>query len=105
MAPGRTLKWKATARPGTSLLASLPGAGEVKHAHRSARSTSSLAEWLEGLLKLAGQSPGGIPLVGRDDELDVVTPAPALDVDVADMDPAAVSDRLVLEHHRALVAG
>ena len=41
MAPGRTLKWKATARPGTSLLASLPGAGEVKHAHRSAPAAAS----------------------------------------------------------------
>jgi hypothetical protein len=30
------------------------------------------AEWLEGLLELAGQVVGGIPLVGWDDEFDVV---------------------------------
>jgi hypothetical protein len=31
---------KATARPGTSLLVSLPGAGEVKHARRAGRSAA-----------------------------------------------------------------
>src|SRR5215217_8569525 len=66
---------------------------------------AGLAEWLEGLFELAGQGLGGVPAVGRSDELDVVAPGPALEVDVADVDPAAVADRLVLEHHRALVAG
>src|SRR5215218_1912157 len=72
---------------------------------RSAGGTGRLPEWLEGLLELAGQGPGGVPVAGRGDELDVVAPGPALEIDVADMDPAAVADRLVLEHHRALVAG
>jgi hypothetical protein len=47
------------------------------------------AERLERRLELAGQFPGGVPLVGRGDELDVVAPGPALEVDVADVDPAA----------------
>jgi hypothetical protein len=67
--------------------------------------TAPSAERLEGLLEPAGQVPGGVPLVGGGDELDVVAPGPALDVNVADVDPPAVPDRLVLEHHRPLVAG
>src|SRR5918995_1897802 len=63
------------------------------------------AQWSEGALELAGQGLGGVPLVGRGDELDVVAPGSALDVDVAHVDAAAVPDRLVLEHHRALAAG
>src|SRR5215218_9168345 len=63
------------------------------------------AERLERRLELAGQFPGVVPLVGRGDELDVVAPGPALDVDVAHVDPAAVDVRLVFEHHGALVAG
>src|SRR4029453_18969484 len=72
---------------------------------RRAGGTGPLPEWLEGLLELAGQGPGGVPVAGRGDELDVVAPGPALEIDVADMDPAAVADRLVLEHHRARAAG
>src|SRR4029453_11844493 len=72
---------------------------------RRAGGTGWLAEWLEGLLELAGQGPGGVPVAGRGDELDVVAPGPALEIDVAGMDPAAVADRLVLEHHRARAAG
>src|SRR4029453_17070281 len=53
----------------------------------------------------AAKPGGGLPLAGRDDELDVVAPGPALDVDVADVDPAAVANRLVLEQHRARAAG
>src|SRR4029453_18770782 len=53
----------------------------------------------------AAKPGGGVPLAGRDDELDVVAPGPALDVDVADVDAAAVADRLVLEDHCTRPAG